>query len=339
LHSDTLYGLLLVATKYVLGDTEFFSLLNSFKEGNPPFRISSAFPYLYNELGSKTLLLPKPNSVAEMSEKDDDYEKKYKNLQYLPLSSIEKLINAEISEQKLKEVFFEFIDEYELLTNHVGNTKAFVQEVNSNSELNSRFGLDLASIVTLVSDIELKTDFLKTSIDRLTNVTKEVDSQGQLHYSFEYFITNGGLYFLYSGKIEIIEAALNYLAHFGFGADNATGKGHFDLEYHSIEINQANNDTDSIYTLSLYSPTTSELEFYLKKSDKMYYEIFSKQGVIGNQFKDSGNLYKKTVNYFKEGALLPNPKHTTLGRCNTVATNREFDVIQIGMPLFLYANI
>jgi len=152
-------------------------------------------------------------------------------------------------------------------------------------------------------------------IDRITNTTAE-DS---FYHTEENFIENGGLFFLYEGDIKIIEPALNFINHFGMGADASSGKGHFKIEISDIEFPQVDNPNCFI-NLSCYYPSKQEVEFYKNSNENLFYELEQKQGKIGSDSYTTRQFKKRLVDFFVPGSIFPIiPNHISYGCIKEIA--------------------
>lgn len=176
-----------------------------------------------------------------------------------------------------------------------------------------------------------KSSIPHSRIDRITNTTTE-DS---FYHTEEYFIEDGGLFFLYEGDLKIVEPALNFINHFGIGADSSTGKGHFKIEISDIELPQVDNPNCFI-NLSSYYPTKDELDFYKKNTDNLHYELDQKEGKIGNDSYATKLFKKRLVNFFAPGSVFPIiPNHKFYGCIKEVAKIDQVSIKFNGYSLVL----
>jgi CRISPR-associated protein Csm4 len=281
LRSDTLWGLIMVALKNINGDKYFTDLLDSFINGNPPFNISSAMIFTKNGNNKKTLYFPKPLLPSEAIEISGAQEmriyKKYKKIKWLCKEDFEKFINQELDD---KGYFQKFRD----------------------SERPDDFFAD---------DIKINT-ILHNTIDRMSNSTLEKAGEGQLYYKNDLFISEGGLYFLVDGNADIIEPALRFLRHFGYGGDNSTGKGFFDFELDDFRLRTPSNP-DVCINLSLFVPKNEDLEFFMKNKNGFWYDLEYRAGKIGTHFSNSKEFKKNILVMMKEGSVFPYSQNISSG--------------------------
>jgi CRISPR-associated protein Csm4 len=105
LKSDTLWGLIIVALSYLYDDDEVQSVVDSFKNGNPLFRISSAM-YFQEENGKKQHYFPVPHTdpidSATIPDNMKSKYKKFKKVTRIDKNTFEILISGQIN---LKDYF------------------------------------------------------------------------------------------------------------------------------------------------------------------------------------------------------------------------------------------
>lgn len=288
LRSDTLWGLLINAIGKVYSEATIVELINLYVSGTPPFVISSAFPFYY-ENEERIELLPKPISdgirTSQLSKEDMDSLKLYKKVSYLPKKTFENIINAKISE-----------------TQYYLSKEWITIKSNTTEE-----------------------QILKTTIDRLTSGTAEKNGRGQLHYSNEIFFKNGGLFFLVDGDFEYIEGALRFLSHFGIGGKNSRGKGFFEFSVDDFQLNIP-SDFHSFITLSLLAPAEEEVRLIKENKGLCSYNYEVRRGRLGTHFTNSGDYKKSGVFVFSEGSILPKFSSKYPGKLLTVKRINQIDI-------------
>jgi CRISPR-associated protein Csm4 len=324
LRADTLWGLLMVAIKNVYTEEYLEKLLDEFNSNEPPFNISSAFHFYEPKNNGNTkrvYYLPKPyfkfnydeNPTGDVKSYRQELEnlKKFKKAEFIPLETFESLINGEKSESDL---FQEFSSEDEAV-------KIRKKEVITK----------------------------KASIDRLTSTTREEGGKGQLFSMKEIFLENGGLYFLVEGETKILEPALRFLQHYGFGADSSNGKGHFLIEETVSEDSEKNvlkeftirqpEESDYLVNLGIYNPTEPEIKEIQKNEDKVFYSLAKRSGLIGVTFLGTGDVFKDSVVCFGEGSIFPDTiNKNNYGRLNAVKEHQGKKIFHNGIGFMIKAN-
>lgn len=305
LRSDTLWGLLLVGLRMVHSDSKVADLLYACEQGQPPFVVSSAFPFQISQ-STITHYFPSPmvcfhHDTIDKILSDEDRRnviermnaaKKFKKIKYIPEDVFQRFVNGELS------------------------TKEHFDKLHSDKDWAKKF----SSLNISAGDI------LHSSIDRLSNSTAiDQEGAGQLFYTHEHYVENGGLYFLVEGDVELILPALRFLQHFGFGGDNSVGKGIFTVETKEFSLQKPTKPTH-ILSLSLYSPTADELHAYRLSKQYWGYEIEIRRGTVGTHFYNTGKYRKKPVAQFTEGSLFPFIGEKTLGKVHTVHSDHSFHI-------------
>ncbi len=93
-HSDTLFGALSWGIRHVFGEEALTDLLADFKNGRPPFKISSLFPY-----HEQTYYLPIPKTPTFIEENPENFEemwqvKEDKKLRWITAEGLDQFIQG-----------------------------------------------------------------------------------------------------------------------------------------------------------------------------------------------------------------------------------------------------
>lgn len=241
LHSDTIFGSILYAISQLYPEEAVESIVNEFKDESldPPFMISSAFPYIQGE--EKIRLFPK--IIEEPVKADPEKVKAFKKVEFIEEDIFLKWASGGLNEKKI----IDNLDEYYLHENLL-----FIKKPET------EFGRGQILVP-------------KNSINRLSNASESIFYAPGDNYH------NMGLFFLI--KInnqdyrDYIEAAIRFLGDRGFGRDISTGGGHFKFEIEDTSPEET--DGQRFVILSRYIPQDKELELLSKDS---WFEIGSKRG-------------------------------------------------------------
>lgn len=303
LRSDTLWGLIIVALSYLYDDDEVQRIVDSFKDGDPLFNLTSAM--FFQEIDGRTkhffpMPVSEPIDSNFIADENKDQLKKFKKISLVEKSIFEKMINGEIN---LLDYFHIWLTEEEKKKEEERNQE---EKRKKDSEIGER------------KKIFRNESILKTHIDRINNSTKKENNKGQLHYSHEKFINDGGLFFLINGGTEKLEGALRFLEHFGFGGNRSTGKGFFKIEIKDFSINIPDDPTHHV-NLSLYSPSKKELDSFSEHKDKICYDLTMRGGIASQ----TSQYHKNSVICFSEGSVFPFTKAKSIGRLHKVHSNKD----------------
>ena len=135
LHSDTLFGAITFAISELYSNEMVEKMLKEF-EKEPPFLLSSPFPYAFND-DLKIRFFPKAmfqsNLDVEFSPQDF---KSYKKIQYLEEDLFFKLVNGEISESDIISSLSDYKKVKNLLmTNDYGFDIGFAENILPNNSI------------------------------------------------------------------------------------------------------------------------------------------------------------------------------------------------------------
>jgi len=319
LRSDTLWGLLMVALRVVAGDREADALIEACETGQPPLRISSAFPFVQEQTADgrpvfrhffPRPVLPPPLLEPAQASAHAVFEqmkqgKKVRRMRWLPQELFERVLLGELDEAGLQQELLQY----------------------EQSEERKRWPV-------------LRTQHnLHTSIDRLTGTTRQENGAGQLFYSHEYYMKRGqGLFFLVEGELARILPALRYLHHVGWGGDSSVGKGHFDWELRELTLQLPEHPTHRLL-LSLYSPTREELDHIRQRQSFTFYHLERRQGYAGAHQLPGRAYLKQPLYMLSEGSLVPDPGRPLRGMVHTVMEAAGIRVRHSGLAFDLPARI
>lgn len=309
--SDTLWGNLCWAIKYLYGDEELKIFLSSYQTDSPALIISSAFPF-YKKNDAIIRFFPRPILPLKPFEIIKE-ENKSKSL-------YEKV--ADITERKKKKDV-QFLEE-----------SFFIKIINGESTYDD---LEIVKHPKITSH-----SITRNTIDRIKGGTLQLNGTGQLFTEDEFFIhfeteegdnVQTGLFFLAIDKTEgKLEAALRLLSHIGIGGNRSIGKGVFDFAIDNYEIKQPAN-ANALTNLSLYYPTENELKQYKQNEHLFNYQLEQRRGYFG--YNINGHYQKNYITYFKEGSVFPYIAKEFFGQNKTIFSSQNFSVHQYGVSFIL----
>lgn len=301
LHSDTLFNAICNAWVALFGVDELESLLDDFKSGDPPFLVSSAFPYTC--VDSKFFLfLPFPQPFLK---------RKLEPLQWKKLKKIKFIEFDILKDGKIK--WTNFVDE-SVFTIKDG----FLIRKEHEEELRG-------SLPIFRSE--------RTIRNRLDRVTKA----SMLFYLMEtFFKENSGLYFLFNdlkGYFDKVYAVMKFLGDEGIGADRSQGKGAFSLNINETSLPSL-SDANAFVTLSLYFPLKEELEEYFRGEKILSYSLVERGGFVYSPFSKKA-VRKQPKRLFTEGSVFPLLGKEIYGKM--VEVRKKDEVVPHDVFLYGYA--
>lgn len=270
LHSDKIFGAIL-ATMNDLFPSIIDDVIKRFKQNNPPFLISSAFPFIKIK-NKKVRFYPKILLNEELDFNwDMEIIKNFDNVKFLQEEIFFDIINGNLSFNKILNNYNAYFQIGEFLLNQKLNVQKFQNFSNK----------------MIVS---------QNNINRLNNSSKVFYSEG-IKYN-----PSHGLFFHISffdeSFIEILNAVFRLLKDRGFGSKISIGRGQFKYELENEDIYKNHNsnffgDDNYFVTLSRFIPTSRDLKFIDLNSN---YELGFKRSTdrFGND--------RKQVIFFNEGS-------------------------------------
>ncbi len=278
--SDMLFGAICNALRALRGveggERSLSALLKACRAGEPPFLVSSLFPY-----AGQVLLLPRPLQPLPIK---DGAGKQWRKVSYLSWGMFDELIQSR--------------------TNEAGYTAQEENLIQGGQALvTSEEKKQLRGLVD-PSDPEggirlwEKGDSTRVTVDRVTN-RSQVYQVGWVRYP-----RRAGLYFMVQwrdeGWREAVEEALYYLEDEGLGGRRNSSLGAFRLDPGGdIELPEATGRGTAHMMLSLYHPTSNEAE----KLGDGWYGLKMRRGWVGAQ--GALAVRRKDVLMLAEGSVLP----------------------------------
>lgn len=300
LHSDTLFGCVCWAIREVFSEAKLVELLQEFASGNPPFQLSSAFPFRNNASDGQTHFYPRPMLMPTELEMPKDAD------------GVKRRVEEAEKQKKFRKVKWVSQETLSKFTAGTWNEADYYA-----SDVWQDEGPNLV-------DIEVQ----HNTIDRLSGGTTP---SGNLYSLTEYTISDGGLFFLLDGETDIVEGAFGFLEHFGIGGDSSLGKGRFEIEVIDADLPTASEGADRFMTLSLYAPR--ELEIATVRSDGAWYNLVVRKGKVGGPFLRVEDFWKKSLTMFAEGSTFPMTEQKPFGHnpiVKRIADDLPFNVQHYG---------
>ena len=278
--SDTLFGLLMWGIHEIHGDDVVEELIELFRNGKPPFLISSAMPF--SEEGNEMqLFFPRPLIPlnCELKIEQMDQYKNFKKLTWLPQSVFEELYSGNLS-------MFEFFNDLEWLPY---------------KDIPYWKGVP-------VPQPRIKTQtVMHNVIDRLSSSAG--GEAGNLFGTEDSFIEEGGHFFLMEifqdDIFDLLEGVFQFYHHIGFGGDASIGKGAFQFQVSDYAQKFSNSNANSVMNLSLYLANREELIQFRNNPKLLWYQMELRKGKVGGKLFVTDNVWKKSVNAFREGSCFP----------------------------------
>ncbi len=146
------------------------------------------------------------------------------------------------------------------------------------------------------------------------------------------FAEQSGLYFLATGKCDLLEKGLDLLQNEGIGTDRSVGNGFFEYSADKIEM-ELPERTDYVVSLSHFIPNNKEQLQKMISAEKSAYTTERRGGWITSHPKFS--LRKNVIYLFNSGAVFHYKSDAveTLGRIVDLCPKLP-DVMAVGHPVW-----
>ena len=216
---------------------------------NPPFKVSSAFPYV-----GDTLLFPVP-AWQIWKDSDDFRRKEMKKVRWISESLFREILDGNPIDPDPKCV--------SVLS---GNAAFAMEDIQKNPELKK-------------SPFWMMTERQRVRVDRLG-----IQSDGGLFFfAIQFFSPDAGLWFCADTKPELyskLKSTIEYMGSTGIGADRNSGLGHYQLSEEKSFPIEPDFQKERWITLSLFNPDPGEnLEELIHPSA---YGLTTRSGWISN---------------------------------------------------------
>lgn len=307
LHSDTLKSALFAAARLVYGDEMIEGQTDTSNPFFSAFSVSSAFPFLGNEL-----FFPRP--VGSRIFEEDDEKSKVKSkiakkVRYLGQSLFEKYLRGETLKIRQQQLW---------------QNNEFASEQNFS---------DPGKVI-----IYKKDDFQHVTIPR----DGATDSQ-PFYMERLYFTEGAGLFFLvniHDKKWEPnIRAAIEILGDEGIGSDRSTGNGQFETGgLQEFKLNISISESKNCLNLSLFCPNREDFGTGDWVGNSAY-RLIRRGGYVASPADYfNASLRKKPVYFFEEGSVFPKDSKFFKGKLMNVcpgAMRSPHPVYREGRAIFL----
>ena len=285
--SDALFGALCATLREGWGTRTLGRLLDGFRTGGePPFLLSSCFPY-----AGDVLFFPRP-MLPLVGELPFDAGKRLKQVRFVSRDVFAAwLAGADLAGRAGPAAF-------------VAGGRAWVS-ADERARLAARFGRDDAG--------ELPPLWSTTSVPRVT-IDRATSASAIYRVGRLAFRAGCGLYVLIEWRDEALrptlETALHVLGDAGLGGRRSAGYGQFrPLPPEPVDL-PSPADADALLTLSLYWPTEAEVRGGVL-ADPARYDLVLRQGWMASP--EGRALRRREVRMLAEGSVLRASGGATLG--------------------------
>ncbi len=295
LQSDTIFGHISWALRYLKGESELLKFLNGFNDNTAPFVLSSGFPKDY---------LPMPVLRPLSLEEEDALQKQYKT----------KLEFAR-EMKTLKKVSYIQTSTMEILKNDLSYYNLYTKHL-------------LGEILLENPRISKVDEVWHNAKNRLTDRVIE----GKLFSKSDIFYNEGAElnvyvednYFGGKGLCEIFD----FISRSGYGADKSVGRGAFEYELlNGWDLPEAENP-NAFMTLSHYHPQEGDFK-------DGFYDMTTKFGKIGGHWASGidGGPYKMPLLMLNPGSTFYSDIHKSFYGSLIPNVHKRQGIVHYGIAL------
>jgi CRISPR-associated protein Csm4 len=300
--SDTLFGALCWGIRWTHGEPALLDVLRACEEGDPPFVLSSAFPFAEGGNGV-TYFLPRPLSwsPAKMAQSVEAYgdEKRLRKAVFCSLSLFRQIVS--------------------------GRPPAAGSFAAPRGGCLAAPGEPMPQIETLDVD--------RNTINRVTGAVQE----GRLFFGEETGIGSGGAYFLIrlrDGAMRPqIESALRFIEDRGIGGDASVGRGQVRIRIEEGDLVDENPGASHRLTLSLLHPSPRDREHLAASVGQSAYRLAKRKGRVESLYAPTEQPWKSTLVMLAEGSVFPRDGDRIVYGAAPVVKEQPFRVRHNGFGL------
>jgi CRISPR-associated protein Csm4 len=272
--SDTLFGALCWGIRWTHGEPTLLGLLEACDRGEPPFVLSSAFPFAEGEHGP-VYYLPRPLHWPTAP----------------PGRDLESLSRA----KRIRRVLYASRSVFSQVT--AGRPPA----LDSLAEPKGPCLAASGEAMPAVQDVDVD----RNAINRVTGAVQE----GRLFFGQETGVTRGGAYFLIRMRDEaarpLVEAALRFMEDRGIGGDASVGRGQVRVAVEEGDLLPEDPTAPRYVTLSLLHPSVADRDHLAVGAGNSAYRLVKRKGRVESLYAPTEQPWKTTLVMLAEGSVFP----------------------------------
>jgi len=301
LHSDTIFGHICWALRYLKGEDELLKFLRAFTDDYSPIILSDGFPKNY---------LPMPILRPLSIDEEDKLQRQYRT--QLEFAREMKM---------LKKVSYIHVSAIEMLKDELSYYNLYLNHL-------------LGKILLENPKISKTDEVWHNAINRLTDRVIE----GRLFAKQDAFYEDGAELNVYIEDAyferKILCEIFDFISRSGYGADKSVGRGAFEYDLQDgWDFPEAENP-NAFMTLSHYHPKKDDFK-------DGYYDMITKFGKIGGHWASGidGGPYKMPLLMFKPGSIFFPGTHKPFYGGLIPNVHKQQGVVHYGIALPLKVRV
>lgn len=338
LQSDTIWGHIIWAIRYIEGEEFLENILKEFKENKSPFIVSNGFLSGYLPFIKKGIITSKQNKdmlirANKLTKQNIKIYSKLANefnkIQYIDIETF-----ITLAESDVKELYKDVLSgkrcpltlrKFEL------ESKKALTLYNKNKE-EYKINYNVKTYEELI-----KTEVItKNVINRLTSSSEQNDGAGVFSASETFYNKEISIYIKLREDIDIekFKTYLNYIELNGFGKKASSGKGSFETISFEERKDLAKRQYggNGYVVLSNYIPKENDYK------DVVSVNLVTKRGKISGMYSQNEMVFKKPFVCFGAGSVfkgIPNPNKGKMLK----GLIYDEKIVQYGIPFILGVDL
>ena len=272
--SDTLFGALCWGIRWTHDESVLLGLLEECDRGEPPFVLSSAFPFAEGENGP-VYYLPRPL--------------------HWPAGSPGQDLEGMSRSKRLRRAVYCSQSVFSQVT--AGRPPA----LDSLEEPKGPCLAATGEALPAIRDVDVE----RNAINRVTGAVQE----GRLFFGQETGVSRGGAYFLIRMRDEaarsLVEAALRFMEDRGIGGDASAGRGQVRIAVEEGDLLSEPTRAPRCVTLSLLHPSAADRDHLAANVGQSAYRLVKRKGRVESLYAPTEQPWKSTLVMLNEGSVFP----------------------------------
>ncbi|SHJ72147.1 type III-A CRISPR-associated RAMP protein Csm4 [Tepidibacter formicigenes] len=311
LHSDTIWGHIMWAIRYLDGENYLKSILNEFKNYNPPFIVSNGFlsnylpfiktSYINNADNNK---LAKDSKAVKI--KLTKLLKQIEDIEYVNIDVFNEIREG----KKLKTIYKELVQNIRCPITMEKIEPNFKRKLElffkSKEEYIKKYN------IKQYSDLIKTVNVTKNRINRITNSSEQEYGSGVFNNIETFYNSTLSIYIKVRDDFDIdkLKKYLDYIQLTGFGKKASSGKGHFETVYFKErkDLFENNFSGNGFVILSNYIPKNGDFEGVISSN------IITKRAKVSGLYSNRENVFKKPFVCYSPGSVFRGKADEIKGR-------------------------
>ncbi|RDY23792.1 hypothetical protein CHF27_006630 [Romboutsia maritimum] len=338
LQSDTIWGHIIWAIRYLEGEEYLENILEQFEDNNSPFIVSNGFisgylPFIKKGIvstrGIKSILSKKNNLTKQNIKLYTRLVDEFNKIEFIDTETFNTLrkdelmsLYSDVANSKRCPITlrkFEF-EHKQALHLYFKSPEEYKREDN----------------VTTYNDLVKTQSLTKNKINRLTNSSEQDDGSGVFTVYETFYKSSISIYIKLRDDVDVekFNTYLKYIQQNGFGKKASSGKGYFE----TVSFEKREDLFDSQYEGNGYVVLSNYIPKQGDYSDVVGVSLLTKRGKVSGIYSQNENIFKKPFVCFTPGSVFKGNPNLNKGK---MLKGLYYDekIVQYGIPFILGVDI